>query len=84
MDSERTYLSRLAPGETAAAITPHDTNDIRVARVWVGGAGNVVCIPAGQTTSVTITGVPAGSYLPVVVKRVLSTSTTATNLVAIR
>lgn len=68
-----------------AAVTPHDTNDIFVNGetrwVWVGGAGNVsVVTHTGQT--VAFTGVTAGTLLPIRVRRVRSTGTTATNMVA--
>lgn len=45
--------------------------------LYVGGAGDVRVVTWGGDT-VTITGVPAGTLLPISVKQVLSTSTTAT------
>lgn len=69
----------------AVAVTPHDTNDLaNVSRaLWVGGAGNVAVILAGDSSAVTFTGVPAGTLLPLRVKRVMSTNTTATTIVAV-
>lgn len=66
-----------------AAITPHDsTNFAAPCRgIYVGGAGNVVVVGL-DTTAVTFTNVPAGAVLPVQAIRVNSTSTTATNMVA--
>src|SRR3990167_3224603 len=47
--------------------------------IWVGGAGNLqVQTQNGET--VTIVGVVAGTLLPLSVKRVLSTNTTATSI----
>ncbi len=68
----------------AAAVTPSDTGTIANApvRVWVGGTGNVVVITSRGDT-VTFTGVPAGTLLPVAVRQVKSTLTTATNMVAL-
>jgi hypothetical protein len=44
--------------------------------VYVGGAGNLVVEMAGGTgTDVTFTAVPAGTVLPIAVKRVLAAST---------
>ncbi len=65
----------------AAVVTPNDSSDLsKEGIVYVGGAGDVkVNTIAGNT--VTFYGVPAGSYVPVRVKRVYSTGTTATNMV---
>jgi hypothetical protein len=72
------------PAVHAAAITPNDGAELTyVTRaVYVGGAGNLaVVMYAGET--VTFTGVPAGSLLPIRVKQVLSSSTTATTILAL-
>lgn len=68
----------------AAVVTPNDSTDLaEVTRgVFVGGAGNLNVNMAGTGTSLTITGVPAGAFLPISVARIRSTSTTATNIVA--
>lgn len=50
--------------------------------VYVGGAGNVVAVNDDGTTA-TFTGVPAGTVLPIMPKRINATSTTATALVAL-
>lgn len=72
------------------AVTPTDNTAIPVCRaLWVGGAGNLVVkfadvqdvTVAGNT--VTLTGVPAGTLLPIAVKCVQSASTTATSIVAL-
>jgi hypothetical protein len=76
--------SPLAGAGNIAAVTPSDTVDLTdVTRwVWVGGAGNLVVITAaGQT--VTITGIAAGTLLPIRVSRVKATLTTATNILAL-
>lgn len=72
------------PASHAAAVTPADGSDIspEASALFIGGAGDVsVHVMDGST--VTFVGVAAGSILPVRVKRVLSTSTTATNIVAL-
>jgi ribonuclease HI len=51
--------------------------------VLVGGAGIVVAVLQNDTT-VTITGVIAGALLPIAIKRVNSTTTSATNMIALR
>ena len=72
------------PADNAAAVTPNDSADLtNTARaLYVGGTGNVkVDTAAGDT--VTFSSVPAGAILPVRVKRVYSTGTTATTIVSI-
>lgn len=66
-------------------ITPHDTNELTafVRGLYVGGAGDVALVCEDNSTSVTFVGVPAGAILPVRAKRVLSTGTTATNLIGL-
>jgi hypothetical protein len=73
-----------APASGFAAITPHDSTDlVYVTRaIFVGGAGNLVAVDEGNN-AVTFTGVTAGSVLPIRVRRVNSTNTTATSLVAL-
>jgi hypothetical protein len=73
-----------APSSHASAVTPHDTNDLPfISRaLFVGGAGNVA-VEMGSGDNVTFTGVPAGFILPIEVSKVLSTGTTATNIVAL-
>lgn len=75
--------SNIDPCASAAAVTPHDSTELSyVTRaLFVGGAGNIACLMA-DGTSCTFTGVVAGSVLPIRVRRVNSTSTTATNIVA--
>lgn len=68
--------------DTAAAVTPSDTTAVTFRALWVGGAGNVAVVTEGGN-SVTFTGVPAGTLLPIAVRAVNSTSTTATNLVGL-
>lgn len=73
-----------APASGFAAITISDSVDLTyVTRaVYVGGAGNLVAVDE-QNNPVTFTGVTAGTVLPIRVRRVNLTSTTATALVAL-
>ena len=83
------YQGTMAPrnsstSEYYAAITPSDATDLEwlTRGVYVGGEGDVVAVlPSGDT--VTFVGVLAGSVLPIACKRVNSTDTTATNIVAL-
>lgn len=75
-----------APARQALAVTPSDSVDLvggPFRGLWVGGAGNVSVILAGDSAPVTLVGVQAGSLIPVQVKRVRTTLTTATDLVAL-
>jgi hypothetical protein len=77
--------SLTGPLTNAVAITPHDSNDLAQTTrgLYVGVAGNVRVIFAGDTEAVTLTGLAAGMVHPFRVTRVLSTSTTATGIVGL-
>lgn len=70
----------------ALAVTPSDTVDLAgITRgIYVGGSGNVVVIFADDVdaNTVTLTGLAAGVWHPMQVRRILNTSTTATGIVA--
>jgi hypothetical protein len=72
------------PASNAAAVTPNDSTDLTYTSraIFVGGAGNIAVTMAGGQ-SVTFTGIIAGALLPIRVSRILSTGTTATNIMAI-
>ena len=73
-----------APASSAFAIAASDTVDLtEVTRaIYVGGAGNLsVVMLSGQVT--LFTSVVAGAILPLRVRRVNATGSTATNLVGL-
>lgn len=72
------------PAYDGAVVTPSDTGSLGSVRgLFIGGEGNVrVLTSAG--TDLTFTGVPAGFILPIQCSRVYNTSTTATNIVALK
>jgi hypothetical protein len=73
-----------SPAEYAAAVTPSDSTDLATTAraLFIGGAGNAnVDMPDGGT--VLFSGLAAGSILPVRVRRVRATSTTATLIIAL-
>ena len=75
-------MERYADG---VAITPHDSTNFTEGTcrgIYVGGAGNIVVVKPGGST-VTFSGALAGTIIPIQAIRVNSTSTTATNLVAL-
>lgn len=74
-----------APYFSAAAITPTDTaaTIFAVCRgVYVGGAGALKVVMEDDT-EVTFAAVPVGTTLRIRIKRVFSTGTAATNLLAL-
>lgn len=77
-------LKALAPAQHAELITKSDTGTLPhpPSLVYVGGTGNVNVLTARGDT-ILFSGVPAGTVLPVQVRQVLSTNTTATLMVAL-
>lgn len=68
------------PGSNAFAITPEDDADLAVIprAIYVGSEGDLTVVMADQTsnsTTVTFTGVLAGSLLPIRARRVRESST---------
>lgn len=72
------------PASNAFDIAPGDGSDLAIVTraLWVGGAGAVKLTTQGGDT-VTLSGVTAGSLIPIRVSRVFSTGTTATLLVGL-
>jgi hypothetical protein len=72
-----------APARNGAVVTPGASPLASVTKgVYVGGAGNLnVTLAGGQT--VLFSGIPAGTILPIRCTHILSTSTTATLIVAL-
>lgn len=74
-----------APAMHAAAVTPSDSTDLASATrgLYVGTGGDVKVNTSGGETGIVFTAVPGGTVLPIRVTRVLSTGTTASNIVAL-
>lgn len=74
-----------SPGTKLVALTPNDGADLAtVSRaLWVGVAGNVALVAADDSAAVTLIAVAAGTLLPIRCKRLMSTNTTASSIVAI-
>lgn len=70
-----------------AAVTPSDSANLApyAKALYIGGAGDVVVVPINATDDsqvVTFKAHPIG-YMPVQVRRVMATGTTATNIVSL-
>jgi hypothetical protein len=72
------------PARRAFVVTPSDSVNLTLpARaLYVGGSGNISLVTIGGDT-VTLTGLQAGSFVPVACTRVLSAGTSASNIVAL-
>ena len=74
-----------SPAERAFVVVPNDATDLAVSTraLYVGGSGDVAVILVGDSVAVTFSNLVTGTILPIRVKRVLVTGTTATNIVGI-
>ena len=79
----------VAPYTRAVAVTPNDTTDLaevtRALNVHKGTGGSttdIAVIMAGDSSSITLT-FAVGTTIPIRVRRVLSTGTDATRVVAL-
>tara|TARA_B100000530_G_scaffold268342_1_gene180951 strand:+ start:650 stop:1165 length:516 start_codon:yes stop_codon:yes gene_type:complete len=52
--------------------------------LFVGGAGNISVIPASSDQTVVLENIPDSSFIPLQVKRVNQSGTTATKIIALR
>lgn len=78
------YSHLESPAADAFAITPSDSADLTTSTrsIYVGGSGDINLVTVDGTT-ILFSATVAGSVLPVRAKQILSTSTTATNLVGL-
>lgn len=72
------------PATSWVAVTPHDSTNLPAGciGVYIGGAGAIALV-GHDGTAVTFSAVPVGTTLWCGAKRVNSTGTTATNIVAL-
>lgn len=72
------------PSAKYAVVTPHDSTDLAnmTRGLYVGGTGNLVAVMEDNTTCL-FSAIPAGTILPIRARRVNSTNTTATLIVAL-
>jgi hypothetical protein len=77
------FNAPLKPFQNGSTVTTSDSADIPETRaVFVGGAGNLTVILAGGG-QVTFNALTAGTLLDIAVKRILTTGTTATLILAL-
>lgn len=75
-------MNYLLPYQGGAAVTPSDSGSLVFNGLFVGGAG-AVKLDCADGRTLTITGITAGSIIPIAGTRVYSTGTTATNIAAL-
>jgi hypothetical protein len=73
------------PARKVVAVTPSDTVDLTTyaKALYIGVTGDVTVIPVGQTTAVTFKSHPVGYFVGCQVRRVNSTGTTASQILAL-
>jgi hypothetical protein len=74
-----------SPARKGFSVTPNDSADLSVTcrALFVGSAGDVSVILADDSSSVVFKNVPAGTVMPISVKRVEATLTTATDILGL-
>lgn len=85
-DSDGVPIPSWGPASKLIAITPNDSTDLsanEIRALYVGTAGNVAVIARGDTSAVTLTAVPAGTILPIMVVKVMASNTNASNIVGL-
>jgi hypothetical protein len=86
LDANGIPTGSTGPATKLIAITKSDSTDLTTSKVralWIGGAGDVAVIALNDTAAVTLVGVLAGSLLSIAVSKVMSTNTSATNIVGL-
>lgn len=78
------YGEYVGPATKAIEITPHDTNELvpYPRALYVGGTGTLK-VKTLRDSVVTFTGVPVGMIIPIVVKQVYATGTSASGIVGL-
>ena len=71
------------PAQRLASVTPSAATVVNCRALYVGTTGNVAIMAFGDTVAVTLTSVPAGALLPIACGKIMSTNTTASNIVAL-
>ena len=73
-----------SPASHGFAVTPSDGTDLpEVTRALYVGATGAVAVTLASGADITLTGVPGGSLLPLRIKRIKTTGTTAAAMVGL-
>jgi hypothetical protein len=73
------------PGTKVVAVVPDDNTDLvtYAKALYIGVTGDIAVVPIGQSTSVVFKNHPVGYFLGCRVARILSTGTTASQILAL-
>ncbi len=84
-DFNETQKGATSPLSSGFAITPNDSSDLGqyTRGLWIGGGGDISLILAEDSSAVEIKNIATGSLLPMVVKRVNATNTTASEIIGL-
>ena len=83
MAGKYTSANATVSAHSALAVTPSDSTILPCTRaLYVGTTGNISVVMADDENTVTFLNVPVG-ILPIQVVMVLSTNTTASNIIAL-
>lgn len=86
LDTRGESIPNWGPASKLVAITPSDVTDLTalgIRSLYIGGAGNVAIQAINDAAPVTLTAVPAGTILPILPAKVMSTGTTATLIIGL-
>ncbi len=74
-----------SPGSAraVAAVTKSDSTIVNCRALYIGGGGDVAIVALDDSAAVTLVGVPTGALLPIACKKIMSTNTSATSMVAL-
>lgn len=84
LNAHTTALNMLTQPRTTTTITKSDATDttgLCNKGVWVGTAGDIAVKGLGDASASTLKNVPSGSFIPGNFLRIMSTNTTATDIV---
>jgi len=76
-------IASLGVADSLAVVTPSDSTQVSCRALWIGTGGNVAIKTSASASAVTITSVADGTLLPIAAYIVMSTNTTASNIVAL-
>ena len=85
-ESSNTHLGNMFY-DTALAVTPSDGSDLSgepYYAVWVGTGGNLKVDMADGGAAVTLSNCASGQLIPIMVERIYSTGTTASNIIVFK
>jgi len=82
MAQDKTMSGVGEPASNAEDVTPDDGSDLAtVSRaLYIGMSGNLTVVMAGEQT-VMFAGVPSGTFMPIRVKRVKASGTSASQII---